>query len=147
MLLPILGFVLDESRKVPAKHFKICHGYFILIYEKPKLLFLFFILCYVIYFSPNEFPGLSRQYGKFWSVSLELFAKHKLWNWEKWGTYYYYYFLLWKFYRCKMVMRYTNFRIWNQFCEEIKSLSKMSWWEERNGKLLKMHQALPFLHF
>ena len=45
--------------------------------------------------------------------------------------YYYYYFLLWKFYRCKMVMRYTNFRSWNQFCEEIKSLSKMSWWEEK----------------
>ena len=30
-----------------------------------------------------------------------------------------------------MVMRYTNFRSWNQFCEEIKSLSKMSWWEEK----------------
>ena len=24
------------------------------------------------------------KYGKFWSISLELFVKHKLWNWEEW---------------------------------------------------------------
>ena len=24
------------------------------------------------------------KYGKFWSVSLELFVEHKLWNWEEW---------------------------------------------------------------
>ena len=27
---------------------------------------------------------LCIKYGKFWSVSLELFVKHKLWNWEEW---------------------------------------------------------------
>ena len=27
------------------------------------------------------------KYGKFWSISLELFVKHKPWNWEEWSPY------------------------------------------------------------
>ena len=68
------------------------------IYENPKLLFPFFISCYFI-FLPNECPGLWQhrpgnslgnekrkkqlwvfvyiKYGKFWSISLELFVEHK----------------------------------------------------------------------
>ena len=58
--------------------------YFIYLYKNPKLLFPFFISCYFI-FLPDECPVLCRfcKYGKFWSVSLELFVEHKLWNWEE----------------------------------------------------------------
>ena len=56
-----------------------------------KLKVAFFISCNFM-FLPNECPGLCQQlwvflyikYGKFWSVSLELFVEHKLWNWEEW---------------------------------------------------------------
>ena len=29
--------------------------------------------------------GFCIEYGKFWSVLLELFIKHKPWNWEEWA--------------------------------------------------------------
>ena len=47
-------FMLDEKFQWNALKFDILY-----IYEKPKLLFLFFILCYFIFF-PNECPGLCR---------------------------------------------------------------------------------------
>ena len=27
------------------------------------------------------------KYGKFWSISLELFIEHKPWNWQEWSTF------------------------------------------------------------
>ena len=32
------------------------------------------------------FSYVLTKYGKFWSVLLELFVKHKLWNWEEWQS-------------------------------------------------------------
>ena len=86
-LFQILGFVLDEKFQQNASKFSILY-----IYENPKLLFPLFISCYFKSFFPNECPGRKKQlwvfiyirYGKFWCVSLQLYIKHKLWNWEEW---------------------------------------------------------------
>ena len=53
-LLPNSEFVLNEKFQRIASKFAIFY-----IYENPKLLFPFFILCYFI-FSPNECPDLCR---------------------------------------------------------------------------------------
>ena len=50
----ILKFVLDEKFQQNASKVAIFY-----IYENPKMLFPFFILCYFI-FLPNECPGLCR---------------------------------------------------------------------------------------
>ena len=43
-----------------------------------KIHVVFFVFHFVLlYFFPNECPGLCRQYGKFWSVLRELFVEHK----------------------------------------------------------------------
>ena len=46
-------FMLDEKFQQIASTFAIYY-----IYENPKLLFPFFILCY--FFPPNEYPGVCR---------------------------------------------------------------------------------------
>ena len=81
-----------------------------LIYENPKLIFPFFISCNFIVF-PNEWPGLCRyrennkvarnekwknqlcvfvykKYGKYQSVSLERFIKHKSFFSEEWRLFF-----------------------------------------------------------
>ena len=72
------------------------------IYENPKLLFPFFILCYFIFSLMNAlvYVDINKvvwnekwkkqlwvftyiKYGKFWRISLELFVEHTLWNWDE----------------------------------------------------------------
>ena len=52
------NFRVCARRKVPAKRFKICH------------------IMHIVYI---------KRYGKFWSVSLDLFIEHKPWNWKEWS--------------------------------------------------------------
>ena len=99
--------MLDEMTRQNASKFAIFHVY----EKKPNLLFRFYISCYFT-FSPNECPGLCQyspghslgkhkvarnekwkkqfwvfvyiKYGKFWSISLSHFIKHKLLISEGW---------------------------------------------------------------
>ena len=43
------NFWVCAQQKVPAKRFTICHILYMYLYENPKLLFPFFILCYFIF--------------------------------------------------------------------------------------------------
>ena len=67
-LLPILK--VCARWKVPAKCFKICHILYMYIKTQSYFGFLYIYI----------------NYGKFWSVSLELFVEHKLRNWEEWKS-------------------------------------------------------------
>ena len=102
-LLPISDFVLNEKFQRNASKFSIFY-----IYENLKLLFsfranLFFPLMNAPVYGHRPGHSLGEKnkvarnekwkkqlwvfvyikYGKFWSVSLELFVEHKLWNWEE----------------------------------------------------------------
>ena len=82
-LLTPPNFRVCAQRKVPAKRFKICH---ILYIRNPKDDFSIFDFVHKMKNAKSIF-GFSYtyiKYGKFWSVSLELFVEHKLWNWEEW---------------------------------------------------------------
>ena len=58
------------------------------MYKKTHVVFSFFIFFYLmnaLVYVDIDFGFLYMyiKYGKFWSVSLELFVEHKLWNWEE----------------------------------------------------------------
>ena len=95
------NFRVCAQRKVPAKRFKICH---ILCMRKPKVAFSVFHFVLTLYFyvmnalfycrhRPRKHKVLERNERKekssldtFWSVLLEFFVEHKLWNWEEWDV-------------------------------------------------------------
>ena len=73
-LLQISEFVLDKKFQWNASKFTIFH-----MYENPKLLFTFFILCYLEKYQVERNKKRKKQlwvfvyikHGKFWSVSLD----------------------------------------------------------------------------